>query len=122
MQRVSQLLVLLPKPLDFLQQTCLLISVLETVPLPLNAPLSVVITRQSLVVAVLGGRGCRALRVNAAKVLVEVLLSRKALTGVALAALVGAVEGLLGAAVLSVNFALVAEEAAGVGEARELLL
>lgn len=67
------------------------------------------------------GRGAVGARVHAAEVLVQVLLAREALAGVALAVGMRAVDRVLGPAVLVVNFALVSKEAARVGEAGEVL-
>lgn len=52
--------------------------------------------------------------------LVEVFLAGEAFSSVALTGRVGAVDGVFGAAMFVVDFAFVAEEAAGVGEAREV--
>lgn len=60
-------------------------------------------------------------RVDAAEMLVEVLLAREALARVAFAVWVRAVDCVLGAAMLAVDFALVTEETARVSEAGELL-
>lgn len=59
-------------------------------------------------------------RVHAAQVLVEVLLAGEALAGVALAVWVRAVDRVLWSAVLVVDFALVAEETAGICKAGQV--
>ena len=58
---------------------------------------------------------------DAAEVFVEVLFAREARAGAAFAVAVGTHARRLGATVLLVNFALVAEQTAGVGEALDLL-
>ena len=57
---------------------------------------------------------------NAAQVLVQVLLARKALSSIALAVMVGAVQLLAWAAVLVMHFALMTQQSAAVCETWEL--
>lgn len=76
-------------------------------------------------IAILGGLGARGQRVrvgvNPAEMLVEILQAREALAGVSLAVSMRTVERVAGTAVLGMDLALVAEQAAAVSEARKLL-
>jgi len=110
-----QLLVLQPHALDLLTHVAVVGDAAPVVALALQAAADCrrVVARAVVRLAALAAveRG-PVLRVHAPQVLVEVLLPREALAGVALAVGVGAVERVLGAAVLAVDFALVPEEAA----------
>lgn len=70
----------------------------------------------------LGGGGLAVrICVDSSEVLVEILLAGEALAGVTLAVGVGAVDRILRSSVLPVDFALVAEETAGVRKSGEIL-